>query len=127
MEGGSLMPELMDIGALLGQTLTRVENLDNEEILFTSATGARYRLFHQRDCCEAVTVEDIAGSLDDLAGSPILMAEEATRDDTDTPWGDVGKWTFYRLATVKGYVTIRWYGTSNGYYSISVDFEQLAT
>lgn len=34
-------------------------------------------------------------------------------------------WTFYRLATNRGSVVIRWYGTSNGYYAINVSFKEL--
>lgn len=55
------------------------------------------------------------------------MAEVATNKNENPPGvpekkyqDDSFTWTFYRLATVKGYVTIRWYGESNGYYSEEV-------
>lgn len=51
------------------------------------------------------------------------MAEE-TSSSGEIEWG-TETWTFYKFATVKGYVTLRWYGESNGYYSESVDFERI--
>jgi len=70
--------------------------------------------------CETVNIEDIAGHLDDLVGSPLLMAEETS--DTNEEYDGALKWTFYKFATVKGYVTVRWYGESNGCYAVNVDF-----
>jgi hypothetical protein len=64
-----------------------------------------------------------------LIGTPILMAEEAegeTPNDYQFEYEpDSYTWTFYKLATVRGYVTLRWLGQSNGYYSESVDFERV--
>lgn len=114
---------------LLGKTLVNIEvSPVKEEILFTDTAGNQWKMYHDQDCCESVTVEDVVGELSDLLNSPILMAEEVFFSDENpegTPfkeWQDSYTWTFYKLATVKGYVTIRWYGESNGYYSESVSF-----
>ena len=108
---------------LLGKTLTSVENTGNE-LIFTLDNGQRCKLYHEQDCCENVSIEDVIGELSDLIGSPLLMAEEVSNYENPGPLEDDVSytWTFYKLATVKGYVTVRWYGSSNGYYSECVDF-----
>jgi|TARA_R110002124_G_C8821789_1_gene504011 hypothetical protein len=84
-------------------------------------------MHHQQDCCESVHIEDIAGDLDDLVGTPLIMVEEVNNydmgDDDLGYGGDSETWTYYRFRTMKGDVSIRWYGASNGYYSESVDIE----
>jgi len=113
---------------LVGKVLVSVENKENDELVFTLDTGEKYKLYHSQDCCEGVSIEDIIGDLNDLVGSPILMAEEVTSrtnpEDVTKEYQDSFTWTFYKLATIKGYVTVRWYGESNGYYSESVDWSQ---
>jgi hypothetical protein len=126
----------MGIEELIGKTLTEVAHDFKgypEAIVFVDSEGQRYRLYHSNDCCERVSVDDIIGDLSDLVGAPILMAEEATNSETHPEGFDTANafvddsftWTFYKLATVKGYVTIRWFGTSNGYYSERVEFERV--
>lgn len=120
---------------LVGKTLTHIHvSPDNDYIQFICNDRTQYKMLHHQDCCESVYVEDINGDLNDLLNTPILRATEDSINNGDKDLkpelfneshGDSITYTFYHLATIKGYVTIRWYGTSNGYYSESVDFEQV--
>lgn len=96
----------------------------DEEVVLTDTTGAVYRFFHSQSCCEHVYLEDVTGDVADLLGSPLVMAEAAA-SEADEGSDETTQWTFYKFATVKGYVTFRWYGSSNGYYSVSVDLEKV--
>lgn len=105
----------MQVEEVVGKTFRAVERDDDHQIRFVVSDDEVYVMEHFQVCCERVTIEDVAGDLDDLVGRPILFAEEVTEDD------DSGRWTFYKFATALGYVTIRWYGLDN-YYSVSVGF-----
>ena len=124
---------MANISDLLGKTLIEIRQVDDDgdELWFITDNGEVYRMYHSQDCCESVTIDDISGNLGDLLNNPILLAEESTsehdnsdNEDNNEDYGDSQTWTFYRLATVKGYVDIKWYGESNGYYSESVDFKK---
>lgn len=110
---------------LLGKTVTKI--LDSpDEIYFYCDDGTEYRQVYYPDCCATCSVEEIHGDLEDLVNYTILLAEQVTSHDN--PEGVVKKyqdsftWTFYKLSTIKGSVTIRWYGESNGYYSEEATF-----
>jgi hypothetical protein len=108
---------------MLGKTFVRVSgSVDGDEMLFETATGERFMFAHQQDCCETVRINDIVGDLQDLVGEPILVAEEVKgATEPDEEHYESYSYTFYKFATRKGYVDVRWLGESNGYYSESVE------
>lgn len=108
---------------IIGKTFIKVENVNDEELIFTRSDGAKCIFYHKQDCCESVMIEDICGDLSALENSPITMAEEILHENMDDGCCESQTYTFYKFATLKGYVTVRWCGSSNGCYSESVDFK----
>jgi hypothetical protein len=96
----------------------------HDAIYFVISDDEAYKMYHIEDCCESVELQDICGSLDNLIGAPILIAEERCQDGEDSDYHGTSTWTFYEIATINGSVTITWYGTSNGYYSERVNFKR---
>lgn len=109
---------------MIGKTMTRATGaVDADTLEFEEAEGTLFRFDHSQNCCEHVRIVDIVGDLTDLVGSPIVEAEEVSSDGHPAPENpDSYTWTFYRFSTVKGTVTVRWLGESNGYYGEGVDF-----
>lgn len=109
----------VDVEEMQDQTFTSVR-ATNDTVTFENDT-VRYTLYHSQDCCESVYVEEIIGDLEDLENLPLLIArEDSNPEDPGTCDGESYTWTFYNFATYKGYVTIRFLGESNGYYSEEV-------
>lgn len=114
-----------------------VENNSSIEFVNALIENDKIQVFimeHVQDCCESVSIVDICGDLKDLVGSPILIAKETKSNEPtfmnkgSSDYGlysdDSQTWTFYELATIKGSVTILWYGSSNGYYSEDASISQ---
>ena len=114
-----------EINELIGKTIISIRGMEkgSAAIYFTCSDGSE--MYHEQDCCEYVRVEDVCGDVNRLLNTPILKAEERISRGENNEWGDSSTWTFYALATSKGYVDLRWLGESNGYYSESVDFRRI--
>ena len=122
----------VDFSELVGKKIVSVERkrydddyagYDADEIIFGISDGSEYKMFHEQDCCESVTVKEVDNDLQKLVGATVLVAECVKNDQQEYNYGDTFTWTFYKLVTDRGdYFTISWLGESNGYYSESVDF-----
>ena len=111
---------------LLGRSLYKAEADNSVLTLYLSKTNY-VRFHHHQDCCESVYIEDICGDLEDLVGAPLVEAEEVSDYEGENTGDESFTWTFYRFRTRKGSVSVRWYGSSNGYYSESVSVEFVDT
>jgi len=114
---------------LQGKTISKVvEDTNYDTVDFFTTDGGHFHMEHFQDCCESVYLADVAGgTLDALVGQKILSAYVETNEDLPAPDGDTWvddcqMWTFYTIRTMFHTLTLRWFGSSNGYYSVDVNF-----
>ena len=120
-----------DIDEMLGKTIVKIIINDKNgkefgksstSIKMETSDGTVYS-FHGEDEGSQIYIESVVGDLEDLIGNPLLQAEMVTnKENSSRIRGEGGyTWTFYKFATVKGYVTIRWLGDDwSGYYGEEV-------
>lgn len=120
------------VSDMVGAILTSIDGMreGGTHVIFTASDGRTWNMYHQQDCCEYVDINDVCGDVEDLLNTPLVVAEELSSEPDPGPRSEYDvesyTWTFYRFRTIKGTVTLRWYGSSNGYYSESVTFERSA-
>ena len=107
---------------LLGHTVVDVFKTDT--VIQIQTKTHLFHLYHEQDCCESVYIESIVGDLESLIGQEILLAECVSEASERTDWG-TSTWTFYKLASIKGYIDVRFLGESNGYYSEGVSCQKV--
>ena len=119
---------------LKGQYISKVIGLHpgSDEVRIVLEDEREFRMRHDQSCCERVEVVDVAGSAANEIHGLVALAEEVSSNEPQPGQEPPTEfesytWTFYKLVTNKGEATIRWLGTSNGYYSESVDFEELVS
>lgn len=118
---------------LIGMVFEKIEGLEigsSRVVFHIENRGRKVEMVHQEECCEQVEIVDICGDVNDLLNTPILVAEQRCSDahehnrhlvPEELSIDDSAIWTFYEFRTIKGSVTIRWLGTSNGFYGVQVD------
>ena len=111
----------MSIELLVGKTVAAVRGLENDsyEVFFDCDDGTTFRMFHDQDCCEIVSVAEFDGH----CGGLVHSATERTEDIQNPEKDYHGTWTFYVIESERGTLHLRWGGYSNGYYSEAVSVE----
>ncbi len=87
-----------------------------EEVYFVMEDGTVFGFGHKQQCCENVCLLDVEpSSSEELRGAKIIESIVSSSSEEDPL-----VWTFYKIKTSKGYVTMRWGGPLS-YYGMEVD------
>lgn len=113
---------------LKGGRITGI-NYEDDVLILTIVINdetRRFKMYHPQACCESVELIDGLEELKQCLNYTIVDAYVTTnsndsKDNTHESW----TWTYYTIQTDRCSATLRWYGTSNGYYSEGVSFVEI--
>lgn len=147
--------ETVDFSVLKGKTLRLIENRGDELLFHTTDGETYRQIYYNDCCASCSVEEIHGNFDDLIGTPVLMAEEVSSREpdaalieerkaayeadvakygddfyssgpSPENGWAeDSETWTFYKAATIKGCVTIRWYGSSNGYYSESPTFERV--
>lgn len=108
--------------ALKNETIVKITGckVGSEEIEIFTESGRHFKMHHEQDCCESVSVFGVHGDPEphDCKVTETIEKIEAYPDResaTKTTFIIRGEWCL---------LVIEWLGVSNGYYSESVSFKE---
>lgn len=106
----------VDISEFIGKIFTKIE--DNS-IFYTAEK--QYEMYHSQDCCESVDLQEIIGDISDIIFEEIINAYITDEEGENPEYAsEAQEWTNFHIASAKGEVVFRWFGSSNGYYGTGV-------
>lgn len=119
------------IQEIVGKVLIKIEGLvvNSEKVVLYFNDNTQMEFEHKQDCCEEVYLLDYICDPTLIKPTVVLSAEERTSNNISCPVTCLGKrddsntWTFYTINTTTGEIFMRWYGSSNGYYSEEVHYK----
>jgi hypothetical protein len=119
-----------DFPDLVGETISQVIGLTigSREVNFLCKSGKLFRMHHYQECCENVELVDVVGEAEDIVNNKVVnLAEQVSNDKAsfENVDADSYTWTFYNIQAGGCMVTLRWLGTSNGFYSERVQFQRI--
>ena len=95
----------------------------HDDVLYILTTYRVFALRHVRNCCEAVWLADGADEIENMVGEEIRkiridVSPKGTDEQSIT-------WTFVNIQTNRDSYNLRWVVESNGYYSETIQLDDL--
>ena len=88
---------------------------NHQDLFFLESSKFKVQIYVVEDCCNGSWIEDIEGDVHDIIDEPITMFELVSNREEENDYYKT--WTFIKIGTKKGSITIRFVGESNGYYT----------